>query len=209
MATQKNKDNLLTCLKNVVFSAGGSFIIFLAVSMFLAAILEDSSTAARNYAVFILMGITYPILLYRLHMREHIYTYAEHNGKFDVKAEISAYIRAEGKLFMLIYGILALASEIDLLIPRESVGRPIVMICGFVLNLIWFEIPIPFLSSLIAFAYSFAMVCFLAVLRSRKVYRNDIGSRRRTVSAQGNDSEKMSGALRQAIKNSRNDRLNR
>ena len=209
MPMPKNKDNLLTCLKNIIFAGAGSCIFFLATAMFLAAIMENNSASERNYAALLLMGIAYPFLLYILHMRERFYTYAEHNNKFDIKAELSSYIRGEGRYFILIYGILALASEIDLLIPRESVGRPIVMICGFVMNSIWFEIPIPFLRSLLAFAYSFVMVCFLAILRSRKVYRNDISSRRRTVSAQEKDREKMSGALRQALKNSRHDRFNR
>ena len=169
----KNKDNLLTCFKNVVFAGVATFVAYVAVSMFMAAIMEHNSFSERSLAAYLFMGIVYPVVLYSLHMRNHIYTYADHRDRFDMKAELWAYIRAEGKYFLLIYGLCAIGSEIDMLIPRETVGRPVMAVCGFVLNMIWGDIPIPVLRYVLAFLYSFGVICVMAIMRSRKIYKEE------------------------------------
>lgn len=170
----KNKKILTKCLENIAKSGLAACIIFFAVAIFMAAIMEHNSFSERNIAAYILMGVAYPVVLYKLHMNDQLSTYAEHADRFDIKAELRAFIRKEGKFFLLIYGICAVASEIDLLIPRSTPGRPIIFICSFVLNPIWGEIPVPVLRYVLGFAYSAAMVCFLAMLRSRKVYQQDL-----------------------------------
>ena len=169
-----NKEILKTCLKNIAKSGLAACIIFFAVAIIMAAIMEHNSFSERNFAAYILMGVAYFVVLYKLHMNDQLSTYAEHPERFDIIAELRAFIRKEGKFFFLIYGICAVLSEIDLLIPRSTPGRPISFICSFVLNPIWGEIPIPVLRYVLGFAYSAAMVCFLAMLRSKKVYQQDL-----------------------------------
>jgi hypothetical protein len=169
----KNKDNLLTCFKNVVF-AGLSGVLCLIVCYFvIGAALEHDGFMARNIAVFIVMAVFNAGMLYKLHFSNHIYTYAEHGDKFDVMSELKAYIRAEGKYFLLIYGLCALASEIDMLIPRATVGGPVMMVCSFALNPCWGYIPIPVLRYVLACLYSFGVICVMAIIRSRKVYKQE------------------------------------
>ena len=88
-------------------------------------------------------------------------------------SELKAYIRAEGKYFLLIYGLCALASEIDMLIPRATVGGPVMMVCSFALNPCWGYIPIPVLRYVLACLYSFGVICVMAIIRSRKIYKEE------------------------------------
>ena len=174
----KNKDSFRTCFKNVVLAGLLGLPTIMVCYLVLGAAMEYNTFEERSVALAVVMGVVNAAALYILHFRNHIYTYAEHGDKFSVMAELKAYIRGEGKYFLWIYGLCALASEIDMLIPRETVGRPVATVCGFALNLIWGYVPVPVVRNLLALLYSFGMVCLLAVLRSRKVYLEDRSKRR-------------------------------
>ena len=79
----------------------------------------------------------------------------------------------------LIYGILAVAHEASILVLQGSPQNPVGLVCAFPLGAFWVEMPVPILRSVLAFMYASAIACGLALLRSRKIYQDDLASEAR------------------------------
>ena len=122
--------------------------------------------------------IVYAIFLYIFRMRNRLDTYAEHTGKFDPKKELIAYIKTEGKIMFILYGIIALISEISFLVLflTNQTRNPVTFVTQFCIGP-WINMTIPVLRAVIAFVYSSVIVCLLAVLRSRKIFQDDISAK--------------------------------
>ena len=172
MAKSTRKEELSRCLRSIALSGLSAFGMYFVSSLLLMAATEDK-TELRDMISSIFMALAYTICLYHFHMRDRLNTYATHSNSFDVKAELKAFLRGEGKIILMIYGICAVAAEIDLLIPRATASRPVAMVCSLCITMICGYFPIPVLRSILAFVISAVMVCLLAMLRSWKVYRDE------------------------------------
>ncbi len=167
MSKQKNK--WFTCVKDIAFAALASAGIFVGLSMIIVAVLKEFSPAIRDIIVQALVMVMYPVFFYHFHMRDRLDTYAEHTDKFDVKKELLAYLRSEGKIMLTIYGACAAVSEISGWLIPNTPQNPIKFPAMFCIGP-FVGIPLPIVGSLLAFVYSSVVVCALALIRSRTVY---------------------------------------
>ena len=178
MATSDPKKEWKRCLKSMVLAALASLGMLIVSSIFLRAAFENHPLLG-DIVTPILMALAYAVCFYRFYMYERLNTYAEHGDSFDGKAELTAFLRGDGKVIVLIYSICAAAAEIDLLIPRETPGRPIATACSLCITMICGYFPVPILRSLLSLAVSVGIACFLAILRGRKIHAEELAAKRR------------------------------
>ena len=175
----KTKKEWLLCLKNILFASlasGGALVIGSLVIA--AALAEIENQPIRDASIYALVMVIYAVFLYRFHLYPRLDTYAEHTNHFAPKKELFAFIRTEGKIIFAIYGIVAIAAELsDLIIPNTP-QNPILFSSLFCLSS-FMAIPIPVVRSIMALAYSVALVCLLVILRSRKIHREKISAKNR------------------------------
>ena len=163
------------CLKSIALATAVSIGGFVVCAIVIAAALNSiKNDTIQDLAIKAIIMIVYAIFLYIFRMRNRLDTYAEHTGKFDPKKELIAYIKAEGKIMFILYGIIALVSEISFLVLflTNQTRNPVTFVTQFCIGP-WINMTIPILRAVIAFVYSSVIVCLLAVLRSRKIFQDD------------------------------------
>ena len=163
------------CLKSIILSTIASLGAFVVCALVIAAALNSiKNDAIQDLAIKAIIMIVYAIFLYIFRMRNRLNTYAEHTNKFDPKKELIAYIKTEGKVMFILYGIIALVSEFSYLVLflMNQTRNPITFVTQFCMGP-WVNMTIPVLRSVIAVVYSAVIVCLLAVLRSRKIFQDD------------------------------------
>ena len=171
----KGKNPWLESLKHITLASLADFGVYIPLAILTAAIFEDSKTL-RFMGAFVILAVLYTVFFYRFHMCPRISTYATHTDRFDFKAELFGFLRADGKVILIIYGILAAAHEISILILKGSPQNPVGLVCAFPLGAFWAEIPVPVLRSVLAFAYASVVLFGLTLLRSYKIYRDDLAA---------------------------------
>ena len=150
----------------------GTFVVF---AILIAAVLNSiKNDTVQDLAIYAIILIAYAIFLYIFRMRNRLDTYAEHTDKFDTKKELIAYIQNEGKVMFMLYGIIALVSEISFLVLflMNQARNPVTFVTQFCIGP-WINMTVPVLRSVVAVVYSAVIVCLLAILRSRKIYQDD------------------------------------
>ena len=163
------------CLKSMVLSTAATIGVFVVCAIAIAAALNSlKNRTVQDLAIKAIIMITYAVFLYVFHMRNRLNTYAEHKSNFDPKKELIAYIKAEGKIMFLLYGVIALVSELSYLVLflMNQTRNPVTFVTQFCVGP-WINMTIPVLRSVIAVIYSAIIVSLLAVLRSRKVFQDD------------------------------------
>ncbi len=174
----KNKKEWVVCLKSIVFASLAALGVFLIGSIAIAAVLaEIKNQVVRDATLYVMIMVVYAICFYRFHMYNRLNTYAEHTDKFDPKKELLAYIHAEGRIIFVIYGIIAVVTELSKIMLNVT-QNPIVFATMFCLGP-WMALEIPVLRSIVAFVYSAAVICLLAVLRSRKIHQEESLTKKR------------------------------
>ena len=176
----KEKNQWLTCLWDVVKTSLACFGVLLVFSIILAAaLMEFESRLVRDCIMYVLTMACYAVLFYRFHMYPRISTYMEHPMQFDLKKEFGAFLRADGRIILAIYGVAAVAIEISCFIFPSPTPNPIATACLFALGPFGGLIPVPVLRSVICFVYAAVVLCVLTLLRSRKIYKNDLAANAR------------------------------
>ena len=99
--------------------------------------------------------------------------------QFDLKKEFGAFLRADGRIILAIYGVAAVAIEISCFIFPSPTPNPIATACLFALGPFGGLIPVPVLRSVICFVYAAVVLFVLTLLRSRKIYKNDLAANAR------------------------------
>ncbi len=177
MAREKNP--WLVCLKHIVIASLATFGVYMASALLIAAIFEgEDKKDLRFLAAYIFMMVFYAIFFYRFHEYNRLDTYAEYTGKFDLKKELPAYIRSEGKVMFIIFGICAVVTDVSVMILGYNTPNPIATATMFCLGP-WVDIYIPVVCSILCFVYASAVASVLAMLRSHKVYREETSTRKR------------------------------
>lgn len=173
----KEKNPWLICLKHIILASLADFGVFVASSALLAAIFEgEDKQALRNLVAYVFMMMFYAIFFYRFREYNRISTYMEHTERFDPKGELMAFLRTDGKIVLAIYGIAAIATEISCFIFPSPTPNPIATACLFALGPFCGEIPVYVLRSLVGFVYAAAVLCGLALLRSHRIYKDDLAA---------------------------------
>lgn len=169
-----NKERWFICLKSVVFASLGVFFVFWILSIvWYAAFSEIANESIRNAIFYLIMMIMYAVFLYRFHMYKWLDTFAEHTDEFSYEKELSAYIQDEGKFVFLIYALAVFVTEISCWIVPHNSPNLIATVTAFCLGP-WMTLNVPLLRAIIAFAYAIAIVCLLALLRSRKIHQQKV-----------------------------------
>ena len=173
----KFKKEFPACIKSIVYSTLATLGVMLIFSIIIAAVLSEiENRSIRDIALFVLIMGVYAAFLYRFRMYDRLDTYAEHTKDFDPKTELIAYIYADGKIMFALYGIIAVVTEISFYVmpyvTPDTPQNPIAFAAMLCLSPL-ISLKIPVLRSVLAFAYSAAVVCLLAVLRSRKIHKDE------------------------------------
>jgi len=167
------------CLRSMVLSTVATLGTFVVFAILIAAVLNSiKNDTIQDLAINAIILIAYAIFLYIFRMRNRLDTYAEHTGKFDTKKELIAYIKNEGKIMFMLYGIIALVSEISFLVLflMNQARNPVTFVTQFCIGP-WINMTVPVLRSVVAVVYSAVIVCLLAILRSRKIYQDDTNAK--------------------------------
>ena len=167
------------CLKSMVFATLATLGAFVICALVIAAALNSiGSKTFGNIAICVIIMATYAVFLYIFRMRNRLDTFAQHTNRFDAKKELIAYIKTEGKIMFILYGIISLVSELSYLalLLMDQTRNPVTFVTQFCIGP-WINIPVPVLRSVIAFAYSAGIVCLLAVLRSKKIYKDEYSAK--------------------------------
>lgn len=175
----KEKNPWLTVLKHIILASLADFGVYIPLAGLLTAAIFENSKLLRFLGAYVILAAFYAIFLYRFHMYPRISTYVSHTRKLDCKAELRGFLRADGKILLTIYGILAVAHEASILVLQGSPQNPVGLVCAFPLGAFWVEMPVPILRSVLAFMYASAIACGLALLRSRKIYQDDLAAEAR------------------------------
>lgn len=148
--------------------------VYFASVYILAAIFEKSKTL-RFIAAYIFLMAAYAIFFYRFHAHGRLDTYAEHTDKFSAKKELLAYIRSEDKKLFIIYVVSAVVTDISGIVTQYAPTNPF----GFSMFFLgpWLDLHIPALCAIIGSVYSVALACVLAIIRSRKIYREELNAK--------------------------------
>ncbi len=175
----KSKNLWLTCLWNVVKASLACFGMLLVFSIILAAVLmEFENRLIRDSIMYVLTMACYAVFFYRFHMFPRISTYVVHTDKVDMKQELLGFFRADGKFILAIYALAAVAIEISCFIFPSPTPNPIATACLFALGPC-ILIPVPVLRSAVGFVYAAIVLCALVMLRSRKIYQDDLAANAR------------------------------
>ena len=171
----KEKNSLVTCIKNIVLATLASLGVFIAVAAILAAVLNEiENEVIRDCIAYVITMAIYAALFYRFHMYPRINTYVSHGDSFDHKAELFGFWRADGKLILIIFGLASVAIEISCFVFPSPTPNPIATACLFAMGPFCVLIPIPVLRSVVCFVYAAAVLCGLTLLRSHKIYQDDL-----------------------------------
>ncbi len=176
----KEKNPWLVSLKHITLASLADLGVFIASSALLAAIFEgEDKQALRSLVAYVFMMVFYAVFFYRFREYNRISTYMEHTERFDLKGELMAFLRADGKIVLAIYGIAAIVTEISWFVFPSPTPNPVATACLFALGPFSALLPIPVLRSVICFVYAAVVLCGLALLRSHKIYRNDLAAEAR------------------------------
>ena len=174
----KEKNPWLVSLKHIALASLADFGVYIPLALLTAAVFENSKLL-RFMGAYVILAAFYAVFLYRFHMHPRISTYVTHGNVLDYKDELHGFLCADGKVLLTVYGILAVAHEVSILALQGAPQNPVGLVCAFPLGAFWAEIPVPILRSVLAFAYASAMVCGLALLRSRKIHKDDLAAEAR------------------------------
>ncbi len=179
--SKKEKNAALSCVWHIALSVFLTFIAMALSSLLISNILlkDVKNALLRSLVSDVILLAVYAISFYKFHQSDRILTYAKHEKQFDVKAEILAYLRGEGKYLVMFFAVCAVLREIFHIIPASALSLVGQIFVDILLNPMATYIKIPVLSSILAFLYACAMLCFLVALRSRKVYLEDLNTTRR------------------------------
>ena len=170
----KEKNPWLVSLKHIILASLADLGVYAASAILLVAVFEGHRTLL-DMVCFVFLMVFYAVFFYRFHMYSRINTYAEHTERFDLKAELLGFIRADGKSILIIYGICAVVTEISVIVTNGSPKNPIAAMCMFPIGP-FMLLPIPVLRSVICFVYAAAVLCGLALLRSYRIYKDDLAA---------------------------------
>ena len=174
----KEKNPWLVSLKHIALASLADFGVYILVAYLLAAIFEDHKSLLDIVAYVFLM-VFYAIFIYVFHMSPRISTYTEHTKRFDPKGELMAFLRADGKVILIVYAICAIATEVSCFIFPSPAPNPIATVTMFPISPLNVFIPVPVIRSVVCFVYSAVVLCVLALMRSHKIYQEDLAAEAR------------------------------
>lgn len=170
----ETKKAWIACLKSVVYSSLASLGVFMLFAWVIGALFREIKNEwLREMTLHVVMMVMYAVFFYLYRIKKRLVTYTEHTDRFAPKPELIAYIRAEGKIMFVLYGIAVIVTEISRWVIPGDARNPIVLVSHFFMGP-WMGMNVPVLRAIIAFAYSSALVCLLAVLRSRRIHQEKL-----------------------------------
>ena len=173
----KEEKQWIICLRDITLASLADLGVYVAAAILLAAVFEGNRTLL-DIVCFVFLMAFYAIFFYRFHMIPRIKTYMEHTERFDPIGELKAFLRADGKNMLIIYGICAVVTEISVIVTQGAPQNPVAAVCMFPIGP-FMLLPVPVLRSVVCFVYAAVVLCVLTLLRSRKIYKNDLAANAR------------------------------
>lgn len=178
----KKRNPLIVCAKDIAISLVMTFAVMV-FGMIVSTVLfgallygdgvkDETEQHIRSIMTDVLMMAAYAICFYRTHMASRLDgTHIEHGEKLDVKGELKAYIRGEGKYLFLFYGICAVVNATCGYVPWTPVRFIGTVFTDMILGPLFGYLFMPILSSVLAFLYACLMTCALEMFRSYRVHK--------------------------------------
>ena len=175
------KTSFSQCLWHFVLAGLVTCGVQIAGSAIIGAVLNEFSIQLLINLIYEVFTMTvFAVSFYRFHQYPRISTYMEHPRELDMKGELLAYIRAEGKYLFIFFGVCAVLRVVFNYIAASFISLVGIIFIDTVTTSIGTQLHLPaVLSALIALIDACAMVCGLALLRSRKIHEEDRLARRR------------------------------
>lgn len=117
-----------------------SFVFFFLFNLIVRAIFEDVSNI--NIVLYNMNLIVYALFYYAMHIKKELGSFSSDENTSFVK-EAKAYFSREGKYLLIIYGILAVICEVELLLAKSAKGHFISTVCSmFFPYIFWIRVPV-------------------------------------------------------------------
>ena len=170
----ETKKTWIACLKSVVYSSLASLGVFMLFAWVIGAVFNEIGPEwLREMTLHVVMMVMYAVFFYLYRFKKRLVTYTEQTDQFALKPELLAYVRTEGKIMFILYGIAAAVTEISRWIIPGDARNPVLLVSHFFMGP-WMALNVPVLRAVVAFVYSSALVCLLAVLRSRRIHQEKL-----------------------------------
>lgn len=162
---------ILTTLITVVvsFLAYMLFYNVIIIVLYMDVRAEDRDWSDLTYAVMIIFAIVF----YFVYARRHIDSsgIGITGGSFDIKEAVTDFYHADGKTFMIVYGVLAVLYEVSCLIAALS-GKVNILILVFSFLFPAADlIKVPVLRTAVAYAVAIMSVFAVVVYRKYKLHK--------------------------------------
>lgn len=151
-----------------------SFAFFFLFNLIVRAAFEDVSNI--NIVIYNMNLIVYAFFYYTMHVKKELGPFSS-NENSNVAKEAKAYFLCEGKYLLIIYGILAVICEIELLISKSAKGHFISTVCSmFFPYIFWIRIPVVRSIANLAIANLIPLLLVeFRFFRLQKKYKNELG----------------------------------
>lgn len=155
-------------VKGIALSCITALVLYLFESILLANALEAEAEKGIVVLPMILLQIAYLICVYAFYIRHEAREFYSPEGKSgSFRAILGDYLRQEGWILLSIYGVIALITEISLLlVPYES--NPVAFIGILNMPLIS-VIPVPILRTVVGYAVSAGGILLMTGIARKKV----------------------------------------
>lgn len=174
------KKQLFSLAWNVVKASLATFGSMFIGTLVISWLAKDvDSRAVINFLYDLFLMAAYAVFLYRFHMYPRMTTYKRHTESFDAKGELATFVRTEGYLLFIFYGLCAVLLEVVNIMPMGAFAFIGTVFTDISLGAVWTGLPVPILRAVLAFVYACAVSSGLAWIRSRKIYKNDLAANAR------------------------------
>ena len=167
--SKETKKLLLRVVLGTVTTVLLAFVIYIASSLLLTLIFyHDTPAGERDFTpIHLTMPLIFGLAFYLSYLSKYSEESSNPPNSFTVKRALAEFFRSDGKLLLVLYGILAIIFEIALsfhVVPITTALYPCFSIAS--------TLSIPILRTVIAYIITVAMIFAAAVIKHYRQYKH-------------------------------------
>lgn len=162
---------IISTLITVAISFAAYLLLYnvIIMALFMDVREEDRNWTRLAYAVIVLFALVFHFVYARSHIDSNGIGIV--GGGFDVKEAVTEFYLADGKAFMIVYGVLAVLYEVFYIIAALSGKMNIVLLALSFLFPAADIIPIPVLRTVVAYTVTVISIFAVVALRKYKIQK--------------------------------------